>query len=83
METRPHRPADCDLDYGGAFEMSAKGPAARICHGDTVMDGAARARLWRGVAARRVYVQVGAGGRNLLQRGAAGVFVSRGKQEIF
>ena len=38
METRPRRPADCELDYGGAFEMNAKGPAARICHGDTVMD---------------------------------------------
>jgi hypothetical protein len=40
METKPHRPADCELDYGGAFEMNAKGPAARICHGDTVMDKA-------------------------------------------
>ena len=40
METKPRRPADCDLDYGGAFEMNAKGPAARICHGDTVMDNA-------------------------------------------
>lgn len=39
METKPRRPADCELDYGGAFEMNAKGPAARICHGDTVMDG--------------------------------------------
>ena len=38
METRPRRPADCDLDYGGAFEMNAKGPAVRLCHGDTVMD---------------------------------------------
>ena len=38
METRPRRPADCELDYGGAFEMNAKGAAARICHGDTVMD---------------------------------------------
>jgi hypothetical protein len=38
METKPRRPADCDLDYGGAFEMNAKGPAARLCHGDTVMD---------------------------------------------
>ncbi len=25
METKPRRPADCDLDYGGAFEMNAKG----------------------------------------------------------
>lgn len=38
MDTKPRRPADCELDYGGAFEMNAKGPAARICHGDTVMD---------------------------------------------
>jgi hypothetical protein len=37
-ETKPRRPADCDLDYGGAFEMNAKGNAARLCHGDTVMD---------------------------------------------
>ena len=28
METKPRRPADCELDYGGAFEMNAKGPAA-------------------------------------------------------
>jgi uncharacterized protein DUF6636 len=38
MEAKPRRPADCDLDYGGAFEMHVKGAAARICHGDTVMD---------------------------------------------
>ena len=38
METKPRRPVDCELDWGGAFEMNAKGPAARICHGDTVMD---------------------------------------------
>ena len=44
METKPRRPADCDLDYGGAFEMNAKGPATRLCHGDTVMDN--RCRCW-------------------------------------
>ncbi|MEH2531401.1 hypothetical protein V1277_002220 [Bradyrhizobium sp. AZCC 1588] len=38
MDTKPRRPADCELDYGNAFEMNAKGPAARICHGDTVME---------------------------------------------
>lgn len=38
METSPRRPADCELDYGHAFEMSAKGNAGRICAGDTVMD---------------------------------------------
>ena len=30
METKPRRPADCDLDYGGAFEMNAKGSATRL-----------------------------------------------------
>lgn len=38
METPPRRPADCELDWGHAFEMSAKGSAGRICAGDTVMD---------------------------------------------
>jgi len=32
------RPADCDLDWGKAFEMNAKGGAVRLCYGDTVMD---------------------------------------------
>jgi len=32
------RPADCDLEWGKAFEMNAKGSAERICYGDTIMD---------------------------------------------
>jgi len=32
------RPATCDLEWGKAFEMNAKGNAVRLCHGDTVMD---------------------------------------------
>ena len=40
MDTKPRRPADCDLEWGDAFEMNAKGPAARICHGDTAFDPA-------------------------------------------
>jgi hypothetical protein len=35
----PQRPKDCDLEWGRAFEVSDKAQrAARICHGDTVMD---------------------------------------------
>src|SRR4051812_34804845 len=34
LETRPRRPADCELEWGNAFEMSAKGAAGRICAGD-------------------------------------------------
>ena len=36
----PPRPRDCDLDWGQAFEIAGKAAAgARICHGDTVMEG--------------------------------------------
>src|SRR3954464_12195343 len=32
------RPADCDLEWGKAFEMRSKRAAVRLCYGDTVMD---------------------------------------------
>ncbi len=33
----PPRPRSCDLDYGQAFEISAKGDrGVRLCYGDTV-----------------------------------------------
>ena len=38
IEINPKRPADCDLEWGHAFEMNAKGSAGRICYGDTVID---------------------------------------------
>lgn len=31
-------PADCDLDWGGAFEVGATGRAGLACVGDTVRD---------------------------------------------
>ncbi|MGD9916170.1 MAG: DUF6636 domain-containing protein [Rhizobiaceae bacterium] len=35
----PAAPADCELDWGNAFEMAVESQhAARICHGDTVAD---------------------------------------------
>jgi hypothetical protein len=39
MTKRARRPADCDLEWGDAFEISATAVRGeRICHGDTVMD---------------------------------------------
>ena len=32
------RPADCDLEWGKAFEMRSRGSGGRLCYGDTVMD---------------------------------------------
>src|SRR5262245_16859198 len=35
----PARPRDCDLEWGQAFEISARAMrGARLCHGDTVQD---------------------------------------------
>jgi hypothetical protein len=34
--TRP--PADCDLDWGSAFAVGARGTAGLVCAGDTVMN---------------------------------------------
>jgi hypothetical protein len=30
------RPADCDLEWGDAFELGATGKPGLVCHGDTV-----------------------------------------------
>ena len=80
METKPRRPADCDLDYGGAFEMNAKGPAARICHGDTVMDNSLPVLGYGEVWQRGGFTcTVGADGRDVLQRGTARVFAGAGE----
>src|SRR5882757_4208182 len=32
------RPADCDLEWGKAFEMRSKGSSGRLCYGDTIME---------------------------------------------
>jgi hypothetical protein len=60
----PARPRDCELDWGQAFEVSGKAqPAARLCHGDTVMDEQlpplAMARHGSGTASRAARSRVG------------------------
>ena len=84
METKPRRPADCDLDYGGAFEMSAKGSAARICHGDTVMDNSlpvlAYGEVWQRGGFTCKSEQTGITCFNADRRGFS---LARAKQEMF
>jgi len=36
----PPRPADCDLEWGDAFQLPASGRAFRLCHGDTAANPA-------------------------------------------
>lgn len=84
METRPRRPADCELDYGHAFEMSAKGAAGRICAGDTVMDASLPVLAYNEVWQRAGFTcrseQSGLTCFNAMQRGFS---LARGKQEVF
>jgi hypothetical protein len=84
METKPRRPADCELDYGGAFQMSAKGNAARLCHGDTVMDPRlpvlGYGEVWQRGGFTCTSEQTGVTCFNAERRGFS---LSRGRQDIF
>lgn len=84
MDARPHRPADCELDWGHAFEMSAKGAAGRICAGDTVMDTSlpvlAYGEVWQRGGFTCRSEQTGLTCFNAMQRGFS---LARGKQEVF
>lgn len=84
MESRPRRPADCELDYGHAFEMSAKGNAGRICAGDTVMDPSlpvlAYGEIWQRAGFTCRSEQTGLTCFNAMQRGFS---LARAKQEVF
>lgn len=79
VESHPRRPADCELDYGHAFEMSAKRAAGRICAGDTVMDAHCRCSPMARCGSAGGYMPVGADGADVLQRDAARVFAGEGK----
>ena len=84
METKPRRPADCDLDYGGAFEMNAKGPATRLCHGDTVMDNSLAVlgygEVWQRGGFTCTSEQAGITCFNVDRKGFS---LARAKQEVF
>ena len=84
IDTKPRRPADCDLDWGSAFEMNAKGAAARICHGDTVMDKSlpvlAYGEVWQRGGFTCKSEQSGITCFNTDRRGFS---LARAKQEVF
>ena len=80
----PPAPADCEQDWGQAFEVGAGSAyGERLCYGDTVADN--YPRLAYGKAIQRVGItcvsrQTGVTCTN--KRGA-GFFVSRAKQRVF
>ena len=78
------RPADCDLEWGKAFEMRAKGSGLRLCYGDTVMDQAlpvlAYGEFWQRGGFTCKSEQTGVTCFNTDRRGFS---LSRAKQELF
>jgi hypothetical protein len=78
------RPADCDLEYGKAFEMRAKGRAIRLCYGDTIMDKTlpplAYGEVWQRGGFTCTSEQTGVTCFNAERRGFS---LSRAKQELF
>ena len=78
------RPADCDLEWGKAFEMNAKGGATRLCYGDTVMDPKmpplAYGEVWQRGGFTCKSEQTGVTCFNADRRGFS---LSRAKQDLF
>jgi hypothetical protein len=78
------RPADCDLEWGKAFEMRSKGSAVRLCYGDTVMDPKmpvlAYGEVWQRGGFTCTAEQTGVTCFNADRRGFS---LARAKQEVF
>lgn len=78
------RPADCDLEWGKAFEMRSKGSAVRLCYGDTVMDPKlpvlAYGQVWQRGGFTCTAEQTGLTCFNADRRGFS---LARAKQELF
>ena len=78
------RPADCDLEWGKAFEMNAKGGATRLCYGDTVMDPKmpvlAYGEVWQRGGFTCTAEQTGVTCFNADRRGFS---LARAKQDLF
>jgi hypothetical protein len=84
METKPKRPANCDLEYGQAFMMDAKGGAERICYGDALTDKplpiVAYGETWQRGGITCTVKQTGVTCFNADRHGFS---LSRAKQELF
>src|ERR1700751_5785831 len=84
METKPKRPADCELEYGQAFMMHARGGAERICYGDALTDKVlpvvGYGEIWQRGGMTCTVEQTGVTCSNADRHGFS---LSRAKQELF
>ena len=84
MDTKPKRPADCELEYGQAFMMDVRGSAERICYGDALTDKplpvVSYGQVWQRGGFTCTVEQTGVTCFNTDRHGFS---LSRAKQELF
>jgi hypothetical protein len=79
------RPADCDLEWGDAFEVDAESDAGgAVCHGDTVMSPEARVLAYgRSFAAGGIVCVSETHGLTCTNGKGHGFFLSKARQRVF
>lgn len=80
----PPRPADCDLDWGQAFEVSANARRGyRLCYGDTVAGNYRKLGYGKSITRAGITCASSQAGVTCTNGRGAGFSVSRGKQRVF
>ncbi len=78
------RPADCDLDWGFAFEVGVTGPGTPVCAGDTVMDpNAAVLDYGHSVISDGITCTAAKSGMTCVNAEGHGFTVARARQQAF
>ena len=78
------RPADCDLEWGSRFALEARGKAAMVCHGDTLVDPSAEVVGYgEQVSAGGISCQSAETGMTCKNKKGRGFSLSRAKQRLF
>ncbi|MFT4151446.1 MAG: hypothetical protein QM656_14700 [Paracoccaceae bacterium] len=78
------RPADCEQDWGFAFEVGLTGPGTPICAGDTVMDpGAGVLDYGRSINVGSLSCTSARTGMTCMNAQGHGFTVSRARQTAF
>lgn len=78
------RPADCDLDWGYAFEVGPQGKGAPLCAGDTVkVPGAVVLNYGQSVSARGIMCTSARNGMTCINAQGHGFTVARARQSAF
>lgn len=80
----PLRPADCDADWGFAFQVEFRGAGYPVCAGDTVrMPGAPILDYGRSVTLGGITCTSEQSGMTCMNRQGHGFKVARARQQVF